>query len=266
MELAATLSQELARSVGDLAFAMFSTFKQEKTKRGMKLKLGGGTLLCSNAYHYSHGRNCLVTLAEDAMDSPMFGKFRWVIDKQSSPSETFTISNMGFEGKLCVSKYFFNSNGRRITGVHVRRINDEDISDRRHLWFLEKREHNVVRLVSAFNGQVLCQSIQEANYKGDHWVGVAHDEEVKGDDDDDESTGKEFVRRESVDEQLLDESAVGVEPVTKESGNGDVVCECLTNVDAQCCDGEADGVRGELGDKMEIDQYALADVVFLSKL
>ena len=137
MEFALKFAQvAYSGSVGNLVFAMFSTFKQEKTKRGLKLKLGVGTLVCSNIYHYSHGRNCLVTLAEDAMDSPMFEKFCWVINKQGQSSDTFMISNMGFEGKLCVSKYFFKSNGRRITGVHVRRINDEDVSDRRHLWFL----------------------------------------------------------------------------------------------------------------------------------
>ena len=91
-------------------------------------------------------------------------------------------------------------------------------------------------------------------------------EEAKGNDDDAQSTGKGFVRRESVDEQLLDESTVGVESVTKVSGNGYVVGESLTNVDAWRCDREAVGVRGEVGDKMKIDQYALVDVVFLAKL
>ena len=35
-----------------------------------------------------------------------------------------------------------------------------------------------------------------------------------------------------VDEQLLDESSVSVELITRESGNGDVVGRCLMDVDA----------------------------------
>ncbi len=69
----------------------------------------------------------------------------------------------------------------------------------------------------------------------------------------------------------MNSSSMGMMPVsgelvTKQLGNGDVVGQCLMDVGAQYCDVEVGGVRGELGDKMEVDQCALADIMPLSTL
>ena len=213
---------------------MFSPVALFETDHGAVLKLGPATVLSSKFRHRGYGHLCLASLEEDAIDSPTLPKFRWMVETCGAMDDTFMISNSGIDGKLFVSDYFFESNGMFIRSVYIRQIDhqdvlDHDVLDRRYLWRFEEREDNVTVLVSAFNGHVLCRSVETANSKGDFWVGVAddgvckeiHDKSVSEgslgkQSDDGKPVGDQFVEDMEVDAPFVHEQGVGDAPVGDE--------------------------------------------------
>ena len=133
-----------------------------------------GTVLCSYKVDHDFGHRCLLTDDEGPAATPAFGKFRWILNPVEGAS-AYIISNAEFGGRLYVSDCTFQSKEMTVASVYVRPPGHP--IDPREVWYMETLGNDLCRVVSMFNGQVLCQTDVVANAKGDRWVGVV-DESV----------------------------------------------------------------------------------------